>query len=142
MTPNSAADRAFLAEPRDEEWAAFREADVRRRIWGICQWSKSVIEEITCRTSICRVTMRMRSPSVLGSLFTNIEVPQLYGAGVTGLEWNELEAPERRFRAVYYLAYPDRDMERQSTVRNSRSFALIQIEHGSGGVRVGKDLPG
>lgn len=105
MIPNSAADRVFLAEPRDDAWADWCEADVMRRIWGITTWSKTIIEEIACRASLCRVIVDMPTPGVLASLYTNIALHQLYGDGVTPLEWNELSAPARRFRAVFYLQY-------------------------------------
>jgi hypothetical protein len=109
VIPNSAADRVFVAEPRDPDWADWCEADVMRRIWGITTWSKTIIEEIACRAFLCRVVVDMPTPGVLASLYTNIAIHQLYGDGVTALEWNELPAQGRRFRAVYYLHYDRSD---------------------------------
>lgn len=128
MTPNSAADRAFLAEPRDDGWARWCEGDVMRRLWGICAWSRSKIEEIVARSSMCRVTVDLSSPAVLASLYTNIAIAHLYGDGVSGVEWNELPSRPGRFRAVFYLAYPDRDSEMLASVRNSRTFELLRAE--------------
>ncbi|MBA3540620.1 MAG: hypothetical protein H0T79_13500, partial [Deltaproteobacteria bacterium] len=105
MIPNSAADRRFLAEKRDTVWADWCEADVMRRIWGITTWSDTIIEEIACRSLLCRVVVNMPTPGVLASLYTNIVIHHLYGDGVTPLEWNELAAPHGRSRAVFYLEY-------------------------------------
>ncbi len=131
IPPNSAAERAFLAEIRDESWAGMCEGDVMRRIWGICTWSDTTIEEIVSRTTLCRVTVNMGKPGVLASLYTNIALQHLYGDGVHGLEWNELPAPSGRFRAVFYLVYhrPALGLVAQAAQdRQDRSDAYARVD--------------